>query len=207
MKIIITLLASLMFISLVGAAEKPHAVIVVGTHHYSPEKTMPKFAEELSWLGFKTTVINPDWDPEKDKRGLPGLEVLADADVVLFFTRFLRLDDAQLKHISSYLESGKPVVGFRTSTHGFNYPKGHKHVGLNLSFGKEALGTPYRIHLSGKTEVKLAEGAGEHPILTGVDLATKWISPGTLYLTSLEPRTEPLLLGTGNSRRVGIIKS
>ena len=69
-------------------AEKPHAVIVVGTHHYSPNKTMPPFAAELERLGFETTTINPAWNPEKDKRGLPGLEALEDADVAVFFTRF-----------------------------------------------------------------------------------------------------------------------
>ncbi len=54
--------------------EQPHAVIVVGTHHYSPHRSMPMFASELQKLGFRTTVINPDWDPEKDERGLPGIE-------------------------------------------------------------------------------------------------------------------------------------
>ncbi|MDA8980870.1 hypothetical protein N9H14_01675, partial [bacterium] len=55
-----------------ASAEKPHAVIICGTYHYSPQKTMPPFAAELERLGFRTTVISPDWDPEKDKRGLPG---------------------------------------------------------------------------------------------------------------------------------------
>ena len=180
--------------------EKPHAVIVVGTHHYSPNKSMPPFALELDRLGFETTVINPDWDPEKDKRGLPGLEALAAADVAIFFTRFLKIEDQQLGHITNYIEAGKPVVGFRTSTHGFNYPKGHPQEKWNHGFGKNALGTPYRIHLAGSTRLKLADGAKDHPILTGVRNPGDWISLGTLYLTSLEPGITPLLLGTGNSR-------
>ena len=97
--------------------EKAHAVFVVGTHHYSPQKSMPMLASEIERLGFKTTVINPDWDPEKDKRGLPGLEALKKADLAIFYTRFLKIDDQQLLHITDYLKSGKPVVGFRTSTH------------------------------------------------------------------------------------------
>ena len=184
------------------AAGKPHAVIVVGTHHYSPQKTMPPFAGELERLGFRTTVINPDWDPEKDKRGLPGLEALAQADVALFFTRFLKLEDEQLIHITKYLETGKPVVGFRTSTHAFNYPKDHPRQELNASFGRDALGTPYLIHLAGKTRIKRVKGAEQHPILTGVEIET-WESPGTLYLTKLEEGVEPLLVGTGNAKRTG----
>ena len=27
--------------------EKPHAVFVVGTHHYSPQKSMPMLASEI----------------------------------------------------------------------------------------------------------------------------------------------------------------
>ena len=80
-------------LTLSNADEKPHAVIVVGTHHYTPQKTMPMFADELERLGFRTTLINPDWNPERDKRGLPGLEALKDADVGVFYARFLKLSD------------------------------------------------------------------------------------------------------------------
>ena len=180
-------------------AAKPNAVIVVGTHHYSPQRSMPKFAAELERLGFETTVVNPDWDPEKDKRGLPGLETLAEADVAIFFIRFLKLDDEQLGHVTRYVEAGKPVVCFRTSTHGFNYPNGHPHREWNDGFGRDAFGTPYQIHLQGATEVTPAIGARAHPIMTGVE-GKKWKSPGTLYLTKLEPGITPLLLGTGKSK-------
>lgn len=186
----------------IDAATKPHAVIVVGTHHYSPHQTMPRFASELDRLGFRTTVINPEWNPEKDERGLPGLEALADADVAVFYLRFLKLDESQLEHIMRFVESGKPVVGLRTSTHAFNYPDGHPHQALNIDFGRDVLGTPYQIHLGGKTQVKLAHDAASHPILSGVN-SQAWESPGTLYLVDAEPGVQPLLVGTGRSRRVG----
>ena len=58
--------------------KKPHAVIVVGTLHYSPELTMPAFAKELERLGFTTTVVIGEGDPEKKtKEVLPGIEALA----------------------------------------------------------------------------------------------------------------------------------
>lgn len=177
-----------------------HAVIVVGTHHYSPQRSMPSFAKELERLGISTTVVSPDWDPEKDKRGLPGLEALDSADVAVFFTRFLKLEDDQLAPITRYLESGNPVVGFRTSTHGFNYPKEHPRAKWNKGFGKDVLGTPYLIHLAGATQLRIAGGAKGHPILTGVGDPTDWVSPGTLYLTKLESGITPLLMGTGKSR-------
>ncbi len=187
-----------------GAAQPPHAVLVVGTHHYSPQTTMPFLATELERLGFRTTVINPAWDPEKDKRGLPGLEILKDADVGIFFMRFLQVEDDQLAHITEFIESGKAVVGLRTSTHAFHYPKDHPHHALNNDFGQKVLGSPYLIHLAGKTQVKLATNALHHPILIGVD-TTGWESSGTLYLINAQPGIEPLLIGTGHSKRVGTV--
>ena len=188
----------------VEAAQPPHAVLVVGTHHYSPHLTMPFLATELERLGFRTTVVNPAWDPEKDKRGLPGLEVLKEADVGIFFVRFLQLEDSQLSHITKFIESGKAVVGLRTSTHAFNYPPDRPHHALNNDFGQKVLGSPYLIHLTGKTQVKLAPKVQDHPILTGVDTAG-WESSGTLYLIDAQPGIKPLLLGTGRSKRIGTV--
>lgn len=198
------LLSLIPLLSLHAEEAAPKVVIVVGTHHYSPQKSMPLFAKELEKLGLETVLINPAWDPEKDKRGLPGLEALADADLALFFTRFLKLEDEQLKHITSYLASAKPVVGFRTSTHGFNYPKGDANFAWNKDFGRDALGTPYLIHLKGSTQLRVAEGADQHPILTGVTPPDTWISRGTLYLTDLATEgVTPLLTGTGTSKHSG----
>ena len=180
--------------------DKPHAVFVVGTHHYTPQKSMPMLASEIERLGFKTTVINPDWDPEKDKRGLPGLEALKKADLAVLYTRFLKIDDQQLVHITNYLKSGKPVVGFRTSTHAFNYPDEHPNQKWNDGFGRDALGSPYLIHLSGPTRLKVEQGSEKHPILTGVQADEDWQSRGTLYLTKLEKGTTALLLGTGHPK-------
>lgn len=188
----------------VEAAQPPHAVLVIGTHHYSPQTTMPFLATELERLGFRTTVVNPAWDPEKDERGLPGLEVLKDADVGIFFMRFLQLKDSQLAHITEFIESGKAVVGLRTSTHAFNYPTDDPRHALNNDFGEKVLGSPYLIHLAGKTQVKPADHAVRHPILTGVDM-TGWESSGTLYLINAQPGIEPLLIGTGHSKRVGTV--
>lgn len=199
-----TLLLGVPPLSAEEAAAKKHVVIVVGTHHYSPQKSMPLFAGTLQKLGLKTTVLNPGWDPEKGDKGIPGLAALAEADLAIFFTRFLKLKDPQLKHITDYLASGKPVVGLRTSTHGFNYPKSDPRSKWNNDFGRDALGTRYLIHLTGKTRLKVVDKEKDHPILTGIRPGSDWISPGTLYLTDLpEKGVTPLVMGTGSSKRTG----
>jgi len=185
------------------AENQKHIAIVAGTPHYSPAASMPMLKQELEKFGFKVTLISPEWNTEKDPRGVPGLEILADADVTIFFIRWLQLKDEQLKHITDYVEAGKPVVGLRTTGHGFNYPKEDPRSKLNVGFGKDVLGSPYLIHLAGSTQLKVNEDQKDNPILTGI--SGSWKSPGTLYLTKLEEGVTPLITGTGKAKRTGTV--
>ena len=179
---------------------KPHAVLVVGTLHYSPELTMPVFAKELERFGFRTTVVMGQGNPEKKTENvLPGIKVLHDADVAIFFMRFLKLPDKEWKPIEDYLKSGKPVIGLRTANHAFKYPKDHPRYDWNDDFGRRALGTPYIVHQGGTTDIKVTLENAKHPIMTHVP-KTKWVSPGTLYLARLEKGCLPLVTGSGKGR-------
>ena len=185
---------------LVAETEKPHAVLVVGTLHYSPELTMPVFAKELERFGFRTTVVMGEGNPEKKTQGvLPGIEALADADLAIFFMRFLKLPDKEWKPIEDYLKSGKPVIGLRTANHSFKYPKDHPRHEWNDGFGRRALGTPYVVHQGGTTDIKTVSKYRSHPIMKNVS-KTEWVSPGTLYLSRLEPGCIPLAIGRGVGR-------
>lgn len=186
---------------------QPHVVFVVGTNHYSPHKTIPVFAKQLEKYGFKTTVILPEGNPERNQNGvgLTGLEVLEQADLAVFYLRFLQLPPKQFEYIWKYLNSGKPVIGLRTSTHAFDYEKNHPLAEFNRGFGKRALGSEYYLHLSGDTEVKHVLANRNHEVLNGV--AQKFIDPGTLYKAKLPATATPLLMGTGKPKRTGIIKN
>ncbi len=205
MKLLFHFLCFLPLSSLAFAADKPHLAFVVGTHHYSPQVSMPLLAKEMEKFGFRTTVVMPEGDPEKKETvpWTPGIEVLDDADVAVFFMRFLTIGDAQWAPIERYIESGKPVVAFRTSTHAFIYPKDHPRFSWNDDFGEKLQGTAYRVHMSGETECALVEKHSKHPILTGV-AEGPFISPGTLYLTDLEAGCVPLVFGTGSTGKAGI---
>jgi type 1 glutamine amidotransferase len=182
------------------AADQPHAVVVVGTHHDSPQLTMPLFARELERFGFRTTLVTGEGDPEKKAENvLPGIEALAEADVAIFYMRFLKLPDEELRSIAEYVESGKPVIGLRTANHAFKYPQGHPRFEWNDGFGQRVLGTPYVIHQAGETAITTVEKNRSHPIMSGIT-KTDWTSPGSLYLTRLEGGTLPLAIGTGTGR-------
>ena len=186
--------------SMVAEDDRPHVVLVCGTLHYSPELTMPVFAKELERFGFKTTVVLGTGNPEKKTEGvLPGLEVLSDADVAIFFMRFLKMPEDEFQPIKEYLESGKPVIGLRTANHSFKYASDHPLYEWNDGFGRRALAGPYIVHQAGTTDISVLPTAANHPILANVK-KTQWVSPGTLYLTRLEPGVEPLVIGKGQGR-------
>jgi len=190
------------FGSLAAATEdkKPHAVIVVGTLHYSPELTMPVFAKELERFGFRTTIVMGEGNPEKKTENvLPGIEALDDADLAIFFLRFLKLPDKEWQPIEDYIKSGKPVIGLRTASHSFKFPQGHPRFSWNDDFGRRAMGTPYIVHQTSATQISVVEKSLQHPVMTHVT-KTNWVSPGTLYLTRLEEGCVPLVRGTGEGK-------
>lgn len=204
-RLIAICIVSVFSIAVTKAEDKPHAVFVIGTPHYNPAATMPPLAQQLQDnFGFKTTILKTDYNPEKNAKGIPGLEKLADADVAIFFLRFLTLPEDQMAHIESYLKSGKPVVGFRTTTHAFMYPKDHALAKWNDGFGKDAMGSKYFIHGQSATSVTKA---ADHEILMGVDLAKPRLAGGTLYLSELPEDAVVLLKGTGKFRRTGTVKN
>ncbi len=166
--------------------EKPLVVFVTGDHEYSSEGTMPLVAAELEKNYDMRTIVlksSPDYNSEEN---IPGLEALKDADLAVFFLRWRRLPAEQVKFIDDYLKSGKPVVGFRTSTHAFNYPEGHALVKWN-AFGEFALNAPpgwggkaNHTHYGHEstTDVSVIPAAAENPILKGVDKkfhASSWL--------------------------------
>jgi type 1 glutamine amidotransferase len=157
-------------------SKKPHVVFVTGDHEYSGEFTMPIIAAALEkQYGFTTTVLKayPDHNGEED---IPGLEALKDADLAVFFLRWRRLPADQVQHIEDYLKTKKPLVGFRTTTHAFKYPKGHPLERWN-AFGEFAFNTPpgwggkanhtHYGHES-STDVSIIPEAAKNPLLIGV---------------------------------------
>ncbi len=157
-------------------SQRPHVVFVTGDHEYSSELTMPILAKALQErYGMKTTVLyaRPN---EQSEKNIPGLEALDTADLAVFFLRWRQLPDDQLAHIRKYLDSGKPAVGFRTTSHSFNFPKGHPNEKWN-GFAEETFGAPPGWGASGhthyghtsSTDVFINPLESTNPILTGVD--------------------------------------
>ena len=106
--------------------EPPHIVFVIGDEEYRSEESMPMLADIANReLNAKVTlcysVDSAGYvDPNRSDH-IEGLEALESADLMVIFTRFRALPANERIYITDYVESGKPIIGFRTSTHAFFY--------------------------------------------------------------------------------------
>jgi hypothetical protein len=122
-------------------------------------------------------TIKPD-----HQRNIPGTHLLADADLMVLFTRFRELPDAQMQPIVEFASSGKPMLGLRTATHAFNYEQNKQSPFAKYSwnssnpqggFGQLVLGDTWINH-HGRHGRESTRGVinpshAAHPILRGVD--------------------------------------
>ncbi len=198
-----------------GPGAGKHVVLLSGDEEYRSEEMMPQFGKILAaHHGFTCTVlfaINPDTgiiDPNYGKN-IPGLEALDDADLMIIFTRFRALPDAQMEAIDRYLKAGKPVLGIRTSTHAFNFPEDSKWVHYSNGyrdrgawrdgFGKLVLGEKWinhhGIHKHESTRGRIAEGQADHPILRGIDDGAIWGPTDVYGIRRFRHDEVPLVMG------------
>jgi glucose/arabinose dehydrogenase len=176
-----------------GPGVGKHIVLVSGDEEYRSEEALPLLGQILAARhGFKTTVlfsIDPDSgeiDPGRNDN-IPGLEALDSADLLVVFTRFRNLPDDQMAHLDAYLKSGKPVLGIRTATHGFNIPEGEKYrrwsydssdESFKQGFGQQVLGETWVNHHGHhgheSTRGILVPEVKDHAILRGIKDGDIW---------------------------------
>lgn len=197
-----------------GPGAGKHIVLVSGDEEYRSEEALPQLGKILSVRhGFTCTVlfaIDPESgeiDPN-NRRNIPGLEALADADLMIIATRFRDLPDEQMKHIDEYVRAGKPIVGMRTATHAFNIQSSdtYKHYTWNAKgeheggFGRQILGETWIAHhgqhsREGTGGVVAPEAEGR-PVVRGLEGAQIW-GPTDVYRVRLPlpEGCEPVVLG------------
>ena len=165
-------------------------VLVSGDEEYRTEESMPMLAKILTQKhGFSCKVLFA-WDKKRkyidpnNQEGVIGWEHLKDADLMLIGTRFRKPNATDAEYITNFLNSGKPIVGIRTSTHAFN---GGEKFGDKISYGQFGpliMGEGWVSH-HGKHKGEGARGIIEtdnaaHPILKGV---TDVFGPSDVYGT------------------------
>ena len=189
--------------------DKPYIVFVTGDEEYRSEESMPMLARLVEReLGARTKVlfaqdsagiVNPNVTDN-----IPGLEALDSADMMVCFLRWRNLPDAQARHILDFAESGKPMAGFRTSTHAFMYKDDTLRQHLNNDWPTAVFGQQWITHHGHfedghdpLTSVALVENT-QSPILNGVQPfdAYSWLYHVDGGEWKINPSTHPLLAGT-----------
>ncbi len=199
-----------------GPGKGKKIVLISGDEEYRSEEALPQLGKILAvHHGFTCTVlfaldedgtINPN-----NGHNIPGLENLKDADLMIIATRFRDLPDDQMKYIDDYLKSGKPVIGMRTATHGFNIKgdKTYAHYGNGYNgpkkewkdgFGRLVLGEKWISHHGGhksqSTGGIIAEGAKDHPITRGIKDRDVWGDTDVYGVRLPLPEgSQPIILG------------
>ncbi len=210
-----------------GPGSGKHIVLIAADQEYRSEQSMPMLAAILAQRhGFDCTVlfsvnargeVDPTmkirWQDKNVVHNIPGLEYLANADLLILFSRLITLPDDQIKYVVDYLDSGKPIIGIRTANHGFlqNFP--YEIDGKKVRFGDDVLGGSFRGHHGNwhadSTRGLLVEEMKDHPVLQGVD--DIW-GPSDVYRTypkggSLPEQCRALVFGQpllGRNRDDGV---
>ncbi len=183
-------------------------VLLAGDEEYRSEECLTQLAKILSQRhGFHCDVIYPIASDgtisPTTVDNLPGIELLARADLMICMLRFRNLPDEQMKYFDAYVKSKKPIIGFRTATHAFNIPAGRAYAKYGFQskewaggFGRQILGETWIAHhgqhLVQSTRTEVASGMESHPLLRGV--GSIWVPSDVYAATPLAPSTS-LLLG------------
>lgn len=141
-----------------AAPEPPLKICLLSASaEYESEKSLTEFQKYLE-TNYSVTCQRAFG---KDKgEGLPGLDALKSSDLMIVFTRRVKLAPDQLELVKKYIESGRPIIGIRTASHAFeNF----------MELDREILGGGYKGHYANDpAQVSLVPGKSNHPVLLGV---------------------------------------
>jgi type 1 glutamine amidotransferase len=141
------------------AAEAPPLKICLlsASAEYESDKSLADFQKFLE-NRYRVTCQRAFGKDKGD--GLPGLEALDTADLMIVYTRRIKLPADQLERIKKYIASGRPILGIRTASHAFENFK---------EFDHDVLGGDYKGHYTNSiAQVELATDRPIHPVIAGV---------------------------------------
>jgi type 1 glutamine amidotransferase len=177
---------AILFVALAACAEpakKPNIVLVAGEYEYFSTNSLPALKKYLE----SDYPLQCVYLKRKDEQ-IPGLAALETADLAIFFIRRMTLPEEELAQVKKYVDSGKPLIALRTSSHAFENWK---------EFDPQVLGGNYKGHHGNDAvaTARIVPEAASHPILKNV--AKEFVTGGSLYKTSpLANDTTRLLMGS-----------
>jgi nicotinamidase-related amidase/type 1 glutamine amidotransferase len=182
--------------------KRRHVALVISEPEYRTEVTLPKFAESNLRRDHRLTMV---FGSATEPDDLPGIEQIADADVLVLSVRRRTPPRKQLQVVRDFVSSGKPVVGIRTANHAFSLRKDLKIAGFESGEGASSwptldadlFGGNYSKHYGPEQKplISIVPGQATHRVLHGID-TKPFVSGGSLYVVSpVDTRASVLLSG------------
>lgn len=178
--------------------KRPRIAFLTAESEYRANQRLPEFAHELAMKNIHSDfALGVPIMEGPGRHNLENLQILADADLAVFFIRRRALEPEKMKMVKDYVASGRPLLGMRTASHSFdakgNVPRegggvvaatenASEYLSQWPEFDKDILGGNYQGHyghLKTGTDVSIVPGMEGHPLLKGVE--AKFNSPNWLY--------------------------
>ena len=179
--------------------DRKHLVVLCAEKEYQTNESQPKFAREQLGHDFRVSFV---WDDANEANNLPGIDTVANADVLFVSVRRRTLPATQLKFVREFVASGKPVVGIRTASHAFCLREKPAPEGLAdwPEFDKQVFGGNYSNHHKAgpKTAITVADLNKDlkQALFNDVD-TSQLVGNGSLYVVSpLAETADTILTGT-----------
>ena len=177
--------------------KRKNLVVLCAEQEYLTHRSVPKFAAEHLGHDFRVSFV---WDDANDRNNLPGIDVVADADILLVSVRRRTLPHKQMKYVRDFVASGKPVIGIRTASHAFCLRGKEPGDGLDNwpEFDSQVFGGNYTNHHGEGPQVALShtENIAAKKFMQHIAV-DKLVGNGSLYKVSpLADSTTPLLIGS-----------
>ncbi|MBM3954552.1 MAG: ThuA domain-containing protein [Planctomycetes bacterium] len=174
---------------------RPTVALVIAEDEYGSHRTLPALARRR--LGGAFRVVEHHVAPD-DPHSIPGLERIAEADVLVLAVRRRGLPSGQMTALRAFLAAGKPVIGIRTASHPFEPRPPVADRETWPEFDRDVFGIEYTGHF-GKdvaSVIRAERAAAVHPLLSGVPTEGELPQTGSLYrIAPATPAT--VVLATG----------
>jgi uncharacterized protein len=174
-------------------------VMLLGDPEYDSHRSMPGIAADWSTrLGvhvhLRSSSIIED-EPDFPLSTFGDLTVLDEADLVVVYTRFRRIPDAEIAAVAAYLGRKGPIIGLRTANHAFRLGISSAWHDWGSNFGRDILGSAWVSHHGHSSSTAVSTALGAPPALVA-GLPASFGVRSWLYLTDVATWCRPVLDGT-----------
>ena len=167
--------------------KRQRIAFVTAEGEYHANRCLPEFAHQLTMKNYSCSfALGVPLMEGAGRHNIENLQILDDANLAVLFIRRRALEAEKMAKLKSYVRSGRPVLGLRTSAVAFdargNVPRegGNVVAATNKApelleqwkeLDREVWGGNYHghhPHLARGTDIAIVPGMENHPLLKGV---------------------------------------